>query len=305
MKILIELVVLGLVSLPGAMAWGPLGHQTAAYVATYFVTNSTAAYFKDLLDNKNDDYLASVAVFADDIKDCPEGKFTKNFHFIDAHDKPYKDCNVDYERDCKKDGCVISALTNYTKQAIDRELPEDDRRFAVKLLVHFIGDLHQPLHNEDVGKGGTEIWVKWQSQRRTLHSVWDSSIPEEVAEHLNQRRKRPALEWALEWANELSTEISNGKFAGERNSWLKSFDLSDPLKTAMHWSNEANDIVCSHVFYEHYGPEEIKHKELSDEYYEKAAPVAEKQIARAGYRMAAWLNEIARNNWGGEGNAEL
>ncbi|UKZ74663.1 hypothetical protein TrVFT333_002333 [Trichoderma virens FT-333] len=290
MKIAIESVLLGMVSLPGVVAWGSidLGHDTAAYIASYFVSNSTAAYLKDLLDNQDEDYLAGIAMFADKYKFTHEGHFTENFHFIDAHDDPYTDCNVNYDRDCKK-GAVLSAL--------NRDLSKEENQLAVKLLVHYIGDLHQPLHNEDVKRGGNDIHVQWRDRDQKLHAVWDKTIPETIAGHLSKKRKDGILEWALEWANELTTEISNGKFARERNTWLKNFDISDPLNTAMDWSIEANKLVCSHVFPKPNSPEKIEGKELSGRYYAKAAPVVEKQIARAGYRMAAWLNEIAHNNW--------
>ncbi|KAL7941122.1 putative nuclease S1 precursor [Trichoderma barbatum] len=297
MKFSLESVVLGLVSLPGVVAWGDIGHETTAYLASYFVSDSTAAYFKGLLENDNDDYLARIAMFADKYRKTAEGSFTKNWHFIDAHDDPQaEDCNVNYDRDCKEGGCVISALTNYTQQALDRELPEARRQLAVKLLVHFIGDLHQPLHNEDVGQGGTQIQVKWENKRDDLHAVWDSFIPEKVAEHLRKRQNN----LPLVWAKKLEEEISNGKYASEKNSWLDNFDLSDPKKTAMDWSIEANKLVCSHVFPKDYNPTQIKGKELSDKYYDQARPIVELQVARAGFRMAAWLDEIANNIWGND-----
>lgn len=303
MKISIELVVLGLVSLPGAIGWGQLGHYTTAYLASYFVSNSTEAYLKELLGNNDDNYLAGISTFADDFAHRDEGKFTGGWHFIDAHDHPeHEDCNVDYKRDCKKDGCVISALVNMTELALNSQKSEEDRQFAVKMLVHFIGDLHQPLHNEDIKQGGTKLMVQWQGNDRALHKVWDTLIPEKFTEHLHSRQNHRALEWA----QELAGEISNGKFAAERDSWLKDFDPSDSFKTVMTWSNEANDHVCDNVFIDNYEPSQIEGKELSKkDYYNQASSIVEKQIARAGYRMAAWLDEIARNNWHGQGNAEL
>ncbi|KAL6790978.1 putative nuclease S1 precursor [Trichoderma sp. SZMC 28012] len=303
MKFSIELVVLGLVSLPGAIAWGQLGHYTTAYLGSYFVSNSTEAYLKDLLGNTDDDYLAGISTFADDFAHSHEGGFTKGWHFIDAHDDPEsEECNVDYKRDCKKDGCVISALVNMTELALNSQTSEKNRQFAVKMLVHFIGDLHQPLHNEDIAQGGTQLSVKWEGDERKLHKVWDTLIPEKVTEHLHSREDRRALEWA----QELAGEISNGKFAADKDSWLKDFDPSDSFKTVMTWSNEANDFVCDNVFIDNYEPSQIEGKELSKkDYYNQASSLVEKQIARAGYRMAAWLDEIARNNWHGQDNAEL
>jgi hypothetical protein len=266
-----------------------LGHNTTAYVANYFISNSTATYLKELLEINNRDYLAQVAMFADRYKYTHAGAFTREWHYIDAHDNPRQKCNVDYARDCKKGGCLISALANYTERAMNPDLDEEEQQLAIKLLVHLIGDLHQPLHNEDVAQGGTQIRVRWQSNPRKLHVVWDSDIPEKVTQRLD-RSSNHLASW---WANELVNEITHGRFAAEREKWLMDFDLANPNGTAMAWSREANKLVCSHVFPPNYGPTEIVDKELSQEYYSDAGPIVEQQVARAGLRMAAWLNGIA------------
>lgn len=181
-------------------------------------------------------------MFGDSFKYTKKGSFTRDFHFIDAHDNPPTSCHVDYVRDCKKAGCVISALANYTEQSLDRSLHTTRRALAAKLIVHYVGDLHQPLHNEDVGQGGTQITVKWESVDRSLHAVWDRYILEKMTKHLG----RESDELALRWANQLATEINHGKFAAGKEEWLQHFNHTDPHGTAMAWSQEANILVCSH-----------------------------------------------------------
>ncbi|RFU75815.1 nuclease s1 precursor [Trichoderma arundinaceum] len=310
MKLSPNFVSYGLLCLPGVIAWGELGHNTTGYLASYFVSPSTEAHLKNLLNNQNEDYLANVATWADLFRKRPEGRFTRNFHFIDAHDDPSNQvCEVDYIRDCKAGGCIISALANYTERARDKSLCESQRQQAVKLLVHFIGDLHQPLHNEDVGKGGTQIQVLWRRAGKDLHEVWDSSIPEKMTKPL----RTGSNEIAFQWAKELAREINDGKFAAKKQKWLEKFDPTDPIGTAMAWSNEANDYVCTHgeipqflswtippayvisnaVFPPGLDPKNIEGKNLTDNgYYDKAAPIVEEQVARAGFRMAAWLDGI-------------
>ncbi|GJN67486.1 nuclease S1 [Purpureocillium lilacinum] len=287
MKISLGALALGLVSAPGVVAWGSLGHIATAYVASRFVSNSTEAYFKQLLRNDGDDYLGSVASWADSIRYTKWGRFTKTFHFIDAHDDPPRSCNVDFKRDCKETGCVINALANYTSQSLDRQLPAWLRAQAAKFVVHFVGDLHQPLHNEDVSRGGNGIYVRWDGREYNLHHVWDSSIAEKW---IGGVRGKPYL-IAQRWANQLAVEITDGKFTEEKEAWLKDLDFDKPIDTAMAWSREANALVCTHVLPE--GPEAIVGKELGGEYFTKAGPVIEKQVARAGFRMAAWLDIIA------------
>ncbi|KAJ2968795.1 hypothetical protein NQ176_g9006 [Zarea fungicola] len=277
----------GLLSLPAASAWGSLGHITTAYVAGHFISNTTESYLKDLLKRTDDDYLASIASWADSIRYTKWGRFTSTFHFIDAHDNPPHSCNVDLERDCKRTGCVISALSNYTEQAFDRTLPAWRRAQAAKFVVHFVGDLHQPLHNEDIAKGGNGIHVLWDGHEYNLHHVWDSSILEKWLGGLHGK----PYPLAKRWSAQLIHEIAEGRWADERDGWVKQVNLADANGTALAWSRETNAFICSHVLPQ--GPKAIEGQELSGEYYEAAAPILEKQVAIAGYRMAVWLDEIA------------
>ncbi|KAJ3500555.1 hypothetical protein NM208_g17119 [Fusarium decemcellulare] len=135
-------------------------------------------------------------------------------------------------------------------------------------------------------KGGNGILVKFDDRQFNLHHVWDSSIAEKLLGGLHG----DPFELANNWSNQLAVEITDGKFADERESWLKDLNFGDPVSTALAWSREANSLVCTHVLPE--GPDAIVGQELGGEYFEKAAPVIEKQVARAGYRMAAWLDRI-------------
>ncbi|KAK8064739.1 hypothetical protein PG994_007377 [Apiospora phragmitis] len=244
---------IGLLVLPTAYSWGSLGHITIAYLASEFVGEDTAAYFKDLLRNDTAHYLAGVATWADTIRYIKWGRFTKNYHFIDAKDAPPTNCHVDFERDCKESclvalirhtpECITDALgegwlrrfrlENYTSQMLGSDLVAWRRNQAAKFIIHFMGDIHQPLHAENVAQGGNGIHVKWASTELSLHHVWDTSIAEKLLGGIH-RQPYPA---ALAWARNLSAE-------------------------------------------------------LAFNYFERAAPVIELQIARAGYRLARWLDLI-------------
>ncbi|KAK6818826.1 rRNA-processing protein las1 [Apiospora arundinis] len=261
---------IGLLSaLPTAVqCWGSLGHISVAYISTNFVQDETARYFKGLLRNDTNDYLAGVATWADSIRYTKWGRFTAGFHYIDAHDEPPTYCGVDFDRDCKKDGCIISALQNYTNQLLDGNLVAWRRMQAAKFVIHFVGDIHQPLHTENVLQGGNGIHVKWEDADLNLHHVWDSSIAEKMLGGIH-RKPYPA---ALEWAANLSTEIRT--------------------ETSMKWASESNTHVCESVLPQ--GASAIVGQELAfGEYYETAVPVIELQVAKAGYRLAKWLDLIA------------
>ncbi|KAL5606714.1 hypothetical protein BROUX41_003110 [Berkeleyomyces rouxiae] len=271
--------------LPAASAWGALGHISTAYVASHFVSNTTQEYLQKILDNTGDDYLASIATWADSIRYTRWGRFTGNFHFIDAKDSPPEDCSVDFERDCKANGCVLTALANYTARATDLSLPPLQRQDAAKFVVHFIGDLHQPLHNENIARGGNGIKVRFNGVRLNLHHVWDSTILEKwVGVHGKPNR------YAEGWAKSLVSEITNGKFTKDAELWLDGLNYTDPIATGLQWSRECNKLICTHVFPQ--GPSAIADQELSGDYYLAAGLALEKQVAQAGVRMAAWLDHL-------------
>ncbi len=100
-------------SIPAAVAWGAMGHETIAYIATNFVATSTKTYFQTLLGDTSTHYLASVAAWADSYRATTAGKFSAPFHFIDANDSLPSSCSVDLDRDCGAGGCVVSAIANY------------------------------------------------------------------------------------------------------------------------------------------------------------------------------------------------
>ncbi|KHO01336.1 Phospholipase C/P1 nuclease, core [Metarhizium album ARSEF 1941] len=134
-------------------------------------------------------------------------------------------------------------LSAYTALALSRPIKPDTRIIVCfpETRYHFIGDLHQPLHNEDVAKGGNEIQVRWQRRDHNLHAVWDALILEKMTEHLDPASSTSV---AKLWAGELVGEITGGKYAADKQTWLADFDPSDAHATAMAWSREANAYVC-------------------------------------------------------------
>ena len=93
------------------------------------------------------------------------------------------------------------------------------------------------------------------------------------------------------WASSLTTAITSGIFQDQAMSWVKGIDLIDPVSTALSWASEANAFVCTTVMPD--GATALENQELSGEYYEKAVPVIQLQVARAGLRLARWLDLIA------------
>lgn len=263
---------------------------TVGYVLTF-------CRAQNLLQDNSTDYLASKASWADGVSHSPDGKWSGVLHFIDAHDCPPgvcknkpTGCEVDYDRDCKSQGCVISAIANYTQRVNDAELEDEQIRDALLFLVHFLGDITQPLHNEDVAQGGNKIRVKFNGKLVNLHSTWDTAIPEAMrAGH----RSTELLPSAQAWAKTLIEAIDSvdGIYHLLSAGWIEGDDILKAKDTALRWSREANALVCTVVMPN--GPEVLKDGDLYPVYFDSAKDTVSLQIARAGYRLANWLNMLA------------
>ncbi|KAI4151257.1 MAG: hypothetical protein LQ340_003606 [Diploschistes diacapsis] len=293
---------------PSALAWGNLGHETIAYIASDFVTSNTQSWAQKILGDTSDDYLASVATWADTYKYTSAGRFSEPFHFIDANDSPPQTCNVEYSRDCGEDNCVVSAIVNYvtTHRSIQcsyqgltlilqtsliqgSSTSASEKHQSLMFLVHFLGDIHQPLHNENLEVGGNDIDVKFGSSSTNLHHVWDTNGPEQYAGD-------DTLENARTFATQITSQIKSGIFSTQASGWLTDMSISSAQSSAMSWASDANQYVCSAVMPG--GVSSVENQDLSGAYYQNMMPTVKLQFAKAGYRLAAWLNLLATGSTG-------
>lgn len=127
------LALLSTAALPGAMAWGAMGHETVAYIASNYVSSATKSYFQDLLGDTSANYLASVAAWADSYRYTTAGKFSAPYHYVDANDNPPSSCGVELDRDCGSEGCILRALQNYTTILIDQKVSDANLQIAAKV----------------------------------------------------------------------------------------------------------------------------------------------------------------------------
>lgn len=254
-------------SLSCALGWGKDGHRIVADMASRWLTDRTRTEVEDLLRGES---LAEVSTWADAVRDDPAYRATAPWHYVNIP----KDAEAyDEKRDCPKAGCVVSAIRKQVETLKDAQAPREQRVEALKFLVHFVGDVHQPLHAglaED--RGGNEIVVDFLGERKNLHEVWDSDIIE--------RARRP---WK-EYADELTRRISQE----QRKSWSS----PDPAD----WATESHKLALTHAYAVDPGGA------LDEAYLDRARPVVEDRLAAAGVRLAALLNSIfdPRHEDGGE-----
>ncbi|KAJ4346742.1 uncharacterized protein N0V89_010674 [Didymosphaeria variabile] len=267
-------VLVGLAALKGASAWGTLGHATVAA--------------KSVLSDTSTSYLANVASWADTYRSTAAGKFSAPYHFIDANDSPPSSCNVNYARDCTSSGCSISAISNYTQRVADARLSTASTAEALKFLVHLLGDVTQPLHDEALEVGGNDIKVTFDGYANdNLHSDWDTYIPE-------KKVGGDSLTDAQSWAKTLIASIDSGSYKSLASSWVAKSNINDAVTSATAWASDANALVCTVVMPN--GVAALQTGDLYPTYYNKVIPTVELQIAKGGYRLADWLNKIYSAN---------
>lgn len=181
-----------------------------------------------------------------------------------------------------------------THQVQDSSLEKAQRGDALKFLMHFIGDLHQPLHVEAKLRGGNELHVCFDNhcaKTMNLHSVWDTEIPHKINGLKQKPKHNDEKEPAVKWAAKLFQS------QGLRPIQAECSDTKKPSKCPMIWATETNRLNCDFVFKK--GVEWLENNNLGGEYYDEAAPVVEAQILKAGIRLAGWLNALAadRPSW--------
>ncbi len=156
-----------------ARAWSASGHRIVAAMAEARLTPATKARIRPLLAESGARSLADVAAWADEVrKEGGElGKATARLHYVKFTDRS---CHA---RECPDGGCIVAAIDRYAGVLADRARPEAERAEALRFLVHFVGDVHQPLHSgyrDD--RGGNHHQVQLAGKGRNLHWVWDHGI---------------------------------------------------------------------------------------------------------------------------------
>ncbi|KAK6542035.1 hypothetical protein TWF694_007806 [Orbilia ellipsospora] len=268
----------------GAYSWGAMGHATVAYIASNYMNGAAKTFVSHILDGATP---ASVASWADTYRYTAAGRFSAGFHYIDAHDTVPHSCNIDLERDCGAEGCVVYAIANYTERVQMTNLTAIERTDALKFIIHFLGDITQPLHTENLDVGGNDITVQWgegSKSKTNLHAIWDRQIPETLA-----GGSTDAV--AEKFAKAIVKDIESGIYKDQKDSWVSCDSITKGAACPKVWAADANSFVCTVVLPN--GVDAVQGTDLSTEYYEKAAPIARQQLAKGGYRLGMWLNSIA------------
>lgn len=251
-----------------ACAWGSEGHRIVADIAELNLDPETAHRVRDLLAIDNATTLAQVSTWADEIR--PQRRETGPWHYVNipVDPPPGTPTNYDRARDCPADACVVVKLGEFVQRLRDRSLDRRQRLEALKFVVHFAGDITQPLHCADNhDRGGNDIHVRFDGRATNLHAVWDTAI---LTPAVNGDERRFALEL---WATVVPDRAT---------LWLKG--------GAADWANESYDLARRAI----YSPPPHDGEELPAAYASRMLPLVEGQVERAGVRLAALLNSAFR-----------
>lgn len=153
---------------------------------------------------------------------------------------------------------------------------------AMEFLIHFLGDITQPLHDEAEEVGGNDISVTWDGEDTDLHACWDTQMVEKIAGGENSTATVDSF------AATLIAQIDNGTYASQKEDWVSCVDITTATDCALEWAQDANALNCQYVL-----QNDESGMELDGTYYTGAVPYIELQISKGGYRLGAWLNTLA------------
>ena len=276
-RILVALLCLGIAST--AFAWGRLGHALVGDLAERHLDPTAKAEIARLLAGETDPTLAGVASWADDLRDSDPARFkaTSKLHYINAKGGG---CGFDLARDCPDGNCVVGAIEAQRAILADRSQPIEARRDALKFIVHFIGDAHQPMHagsRTDAGGNGFQVSLRTpiepEAYNRSkyvdgvmgtnLHSVWDFYILASGGRELpSYANKLDALPWPP----------------------FPAPSAHDVMPLA--WAGESCRLIEARGIY----PPDDTHT-MDSAYLDAMRPLAEQRVRQAAWRLAQLLNQ--------------
>lgn len=242
------MVLLLLIAGP-ALPWGEKGHRVVAMIASERLSPEARRGVRDLLGSES---LVEVSTWADEIRRYrPE---TGPWHYINV---PMEARDPDILSFCPSGGCVVSKIDDFRSVLTNPRASSENRREALKFLVHLVGDLHQPLHVGDRNdKGGNTTQLVYFGTPTNLHRVWDTEILQRMEEE---------------------AALASGLCRTARSGWERG--------TPVDWAAESH-AVAREVAYKHLS------RKVGAPYQQQAETAVRVQLAKAGVRLAAMLNRV-------------
>lgn len=255
------LCVLALAHVP-CHAFGPLGHQTVAEIASRHLDPQARLAVEHLLGDAAAPAMREASTWADEIKARQDGPRTGSLHFVNLDPAT---CRYNAKRDCPGGHCIVAALTYFAEQL--RAAPTmSERADALRWVIHLVADIAQPLHAYGADRGGNLLQARIGARGTNLHQIWDSVLLD--ASHLDSLALADHLE------RRSQTTLPPATIA-----WNPSAPVS--------WAEESCRAMTADAY---------RGGEIDASYVRRFGPVDEQQVKLAGYRLAALLNAVLA--WG-------
>lgn len=240
-----------------ALAWGKTGHRISGAIAADYLDGRARAGVKQLIGSET---LAEASTWADFMRSDPSEfwRETANpWHYVTVPPgRTYPQAGAPPEGD------AATALRRFSATVRDPNAPLADRRLALRFIVHIVGDLHQPLHaGNGSDRGGNDVRVTFMGRSTNLHSLWDSGLIDE--EQLSY------TEYAAWLLARITPADAKAWSTPDPNVWI------------------AESAALRDQVYPQRGDRSLGY----DYVYRNKARV-EDRLARAGVRLAAYLNQL-------------
>lgn len=234
--------------------WGQTGHRTIGKIAEDYLKPKTKRKIAEILNGQS---LALVSTFGDDIKSDSQYRYLNTWHYVNM---PFGVKYEDSEKNPKGD--MVTGIEKCLEVIADKNASKDEKAFYLKMLVHLLGDLHQPMHvGRAEDKGGNDIQVRWFNDGTNLHAVWDSKM----INHFQMTYTEMA---------ENADEISK-----EQVKYLQQGSIID-------WVNETQQLAIKTYATVNSGDK------LSYSYMYQNFELVRSQLQKGGIRLAKVLNDL-------------
>lgn len=235
--------------------WGQKGHDVVAFIAEKHLQPEVLAHVEAALGNKS---LVYYSNWLDNASHTDGYAYTKTWHYKNV------DADVTYETAPKKQkGDVVEAVKSIVEQLEKGGIAPEKENIMLRMLIHLVGDLHQPMHLGHLSDlGGNLHKIKFFKRDNNLHSVWDGSLVDS------------AHKWSYsEWQSQIDrvSEVERTRLiAGDIDDWAKE---TCSIAAKIY---EATPIGTN----------------ISYDYVAEWTPVIEQQFLKGGLRLAHLLNII-------------
>jgi hypothetical protein len=235
-----------------SFGWGPTGHRATGWIAEKYMNKKARAAVRKLMKDQS---LAIASTWMDDVRSDSSFDYMEDWHWVTI---PF---GQTYQTSVKNPkGDIISTLERVIAELKAKKLTPEQELQNIRILVHLVGDIHQPLHvGGKSDRGGNDVRVTWFRSDSNLHRVWDSDMIDdsrlsytELAESLDKPTDAELKLWqstpVLSWARESQAyeknayQIGNGKLGYEysyRNWYIVRYRL---LQAGVRLAGILNDI---------------------------------------------------------------